>query len=88
MKLQFRDALTQGFPTKAGILGVILPTTWATANITFQVSQDNVTFHNLYSDAGTEVSATISATPYYTLTYPPAPAPAMHKLCINLQNNA
>lgn len=69
MKLQFRGALTQGFPTKAGILGVILPTTWATANITFQVSQDNVTFHDLYSDTGTEVSATVSATGAHAITF-------------------
>ena len=69
MKLQFRGALTQGFPTKAGILGVILPTTWATANITFQVSQDNVTFHDLYSDSGTEVSATVSATGAHAITF-------------------
>ena len=69
MKLQFRDALTQGFPTKAGILGVILPTTWATANITFQVSQDNVTFHDLYSDSGTEVSVTVSATGAHAVTF-------------------
>lgn len=69
MKLQFRGALTQGFPTKAGILGVILPTTWATANITFQVSQDNVTFHDLYSDAGTEITATVSATGEHAVTF-------------------
>lgn len=69
MKLQFRGALTQGFPTKAGILGVILPTTWATANITFQVSQDNVTFHDLYSDSGTEVSVTVSATSAHAVTF-------------------
>ena len=69
MKLQFRGALTQGFPTKAGILGVILPTTWAKANITFQVSQDNVTFHDLFSDSGTEVSATVSATGAHAVTF-------------------
>jgi len=69
MKLQFRGALTQGFPTKAGILGVILPTTWATANITFQVSQDNVTFHDLYSDTGAEVAVTVSATGAHAITF-------------------
>lgn len=69
MKLQFRDSLTQGFPTKAGILGVILPTTWATANITFQVSQDNVTFHDLYSDAGAEITATVSATGEHAVSF-------------------
>jgi hypothetical protein len=69
MKLQFRGALTQGFPTKAGILGVILPTTWATANITFQVSQDNVTFHDLYSDTGAEVAVTVSATGAHAVTF-------------------
>lgn len=69
MKLQFRDALTQGFPTKAGILGAILPTTWATANISFQVSQDNVTFHDLYSDAGAEVTVTVSATGAHAVSF-------------------
>lgn len=69
MKLQFRGALTQGFPTRFGILGAIIPDDWETADITLQVSQDNVTFFDLYSDAGTEVQVEVAGTDDHAICF-------------------
>lgn len=40
------------------LVGVILPATWTTADLTFQTSDDNVTFQNLYDENGTEYTLT------------------------------
>lgn len=40
------------------LMGIIMPSTWATAGITFKVSESSGgTFYDLYDDAGNEVSA-------------------------------
>ncbi len=42
-------------------IGGTVPAGWATADLTFQVSADGVTFQDLYNDAGTEVTAKAAA---------------------------
>jgi hypothetical protein len=39
------------------LVGIIMPSAWTAADITFQVSNDNVTFYNLY-DKDAEVTLT------------------------------
>jgi len=36
------------------LVGIVMPAAWTTANLTFQVSHDNVSFNNLYDRSGTE----------------------------------
>lgn len=43
------------------LVGIIMPASWSAASLTFQASNDNSTFTNLYNAAGTEVTATVSA---------------------------
>ncbi|MBW7970964.1 hypothetical protein [Bradyrhizobium sp. BR 10289] len=40
---------------------VIIPATWTAANLTFQVSYDNVTFSNLYDSSGNEYTVQAGA---------------------------
>jgi hypothetical protein len=53
------------------IVGIIMPATWTTANLTFQVSTERInqtpaesapsTFANVYDDSGNEVTVTAAA---------------------------
>ena len=52
------------------LFGLVMPSTWTTANLTFQVSVDGTTYQNLYDGDGTEVQVTTAAG--YTHTLDPA----------------
>jgi len=49
------------------VVAVMMPAAWDAANLTFQGSHDNVTFQNVYDDAGTELVVTAAAARYITL---------------------
>lgn len=57
--LAFRNAMTPAVVVSGERIGVMIPSAWETANLTFQGSLDGVTFENLYDDAGNEVVATV-----------------------------
>lgn len=64
MKLAFRGALTEPFAVSGDKIGVIVPTGWSAADMTFQVSHDRVSFFDLYGDDGsavTEATSTVTA---------------------------
>lgn len=64
MKLTFRGALTEPFAVSGDKIGVIVPTGWSAANMTFQVSHDRVSFFDLYGYDGsavTEATSTVTA---------------------------
>jgi len=48
-------------PNGHGLVGILMPAAWTAAAITAQISLDNVTFYDLYSPDGTEVSIVVSA---------------------------
>lgn len=53
---------------KASLVGIVTPSGWTTAAITFQASFDGVTWFNLYNAAGIEVSvASIAASLWVAL---------------------
>lgn len=71
------DELTSSFTTSSNglgtaidirafsLAGMVMPTTWSTASITFTVSTSlNGTYHNLYDDAGVEVTSTGTVSAY------------------------
>ncbi len=43
------------------LVGIIMPAAWDAANLTFQVSRDDVTYNNKYDDAGVEKTITAAA---------------------------
>ena len=64
MKLAFRGALTEPFAVSGDKFGVIVPTGWSAADMTFQVSHDRVSFFDLYGHDGsavTEATSTVTA---------------------------
>jgi hypothetical protein len=40
---------------------ILMPGSWTTANLTFQVSMDDATYYNLYDSAGNEVTVAAAA---------------------------
>ena len=60
MKLAFRGALTEPFAVSGDKIGVLVPTGWSAADMTFQVSHDRVTFRDLYGYDGTAVTEVTS----------------------------
>lgn len=50
------------------LAGIIIPSAWTAANLTFSVSTDNVTFNDLYDSTGTEVSVTVAASRFIRLS--------------------
>lgn len=54
-------------PNGAAMVGIEMPATWTTANLTFQVSVDGTTYNNLYDSTGTEVTVTAAASRYIQL---------------------
>lgn len=60
MKLAFRGALTEPFAVSGDKIGVLVPTGWSAADMTFQVSHDRVTFRDLYGYDGTAVTEATS----------------------------
>ncbi|MDD3030743.1 MAG: hypothetical protein PHS57_10800, partial [Alphaproteobacteria bacterium] len=64
MRLAFRGALTEPFAVSGEKIGVIVPTGWSAADMTFQVSHDRVSFFDLYGHDGsavTEATSTVTA---------------------------
>ena len=43
------------------LVGLVMPTAWDTADLTFQGSFDGTTYANLYTDGGTEVNVPAAA---------------------------
>lgn len=54
----------------ATLFGVQMPSSWTTANLTFQASTDGVTYANLYDSTGTEVAVTAGASQFIVLSTP------------------
>lgn len=50
------------------LVGIVMPATWTTANITFQVSLDGTTYNDLYNLLGDELNATAAASRFIALT--------------------
>jgi hypothetical protein len=46
------------------ISGIIMPSAWTAAALTFQVSADGVVYNDLYDEAGAEYSITVAASRY------------------------
>lgn len=46
---------------------IIMPAAWTAANLTFQGSEDDSTYNDLYDDAGTEYVVTAGASRYIVL---------------------
>ncbi len=61
MKVKIKDSLSEAIATRGKYLGVMIPSTWATADITFQVSNDGGHFLDLYDASGAEISYTPDA---------------------------
>lgn len=38
---------------------IVIPSSWTTANLTFQTSADGTTYNDLYNAGGTEISVTV-----------------------------
>lgn len=60
-KIAFRNALTPGMTMAGRYVGVVIPSGWSTADMTVLVSNDDVTYSDLYSDAGTAVAIKAAA---------------------------
>lgn len=59
--LAFRNSLTPAVVVSGERIGVVIPASWETADLTFQASLDGVTWSDLYNDAGTEVTVKAAA---------------------------
>lgn len=43
------------------LLAIEVPASWTAADITFQASNDGTTFYNVYTDTGSELTATVAS---------------------------
>ncbi len=50
------------------IIGIEMPAAWTAAALTFQVSGDGTNYHDLYDDAGNELSFTVAASRMVSFT--------------------
>lgn len=50
------------------VVAIQMPSAWTAANLTFQGSNDDSTFDNLYDSSGTEVQVTAAASRYIAIT--------------------
>jgi hypothetical protein len=50
------------------LVGIIMPSSWTSANLTFQASHDGTTYSNLFDDAGNEQTVTAAASEYLFLS--------------------
>jgi hypothetical protein len=53
--------------TEHSLHGILLPSVWTTANLTFQASVDGTNFFEMYDDAGNEITVTAAAARYCAL---------------------
>jgi len=49
------------------LCGIYVPSSWTSASITFQVTPDDTNFSELWTDAGSELTLTVSAGAYTAL---------------------
>ena len=60
--IPFGESLPEGiFIGDNGHIGVMLPSVWETAGLSFQVSNDGTTWTNLYKDTGDEYTVAAAA---------------------------
>lgn len=59
------------------LVGILMPGTWSTADLTLQASDDGSTFGNVYDDAGTEMEIAAEASIFIRLD-PAKTAPFSH----------
>lgn len=52
------------------LVGIRMPAVWDAANLTFQVSMDDVTYLNAYNDAGAEQVVVVTAASTHIFVYP------------------
>jgi hypothetical protein len=57
------------------LFGIVMPSVWTAANLTFQISPDGSTWYNLYDASGNEFTVTAAASRYIYLD--PTVFPAM-----------
>lgn len=46
------------------LFAIVMPSVWTAANLTFQASQDGITYSNMFDSTGTEVTFTAAASQY------------------------
>lgn len=63
------DAVELG---SAALMGVIMPVAWDTAHLSFQASNDNVHWYDLYDVYGDEVLVELPAADYFITGFDPA----------------
>ena len=49
------------------LVSIQMPSTWTSASLTFQASVDGITYQNVYSSTGTELTLTAAASTYIYL---------------------
>lgn len=54
-------------PPAEYLAGIVMPAAWTAANLTFQVSEDGVTYNDLYDQDGTEINVTAAASRHIIL---------------------
>lgn len=45
----------------AALVGIVMPADWTAANLTFQTSDDDTNFGDLYDEVGTEIAVVVAA---------------------------
>jgi hypothetical protein len=55
---------------KHEVVGLVMPSAWTAASVTFQGSQDGSTYNDLYDSGGTEKSYTVAASRHVLLSAP------------------
>lgn len=65
-------SLSAAFEVGAGeLVGIIVPSGWTAANLSFQASVDGTTFFNLYDNEGAEITAVVPVTTGCFLAWAP-----------------
>ncbi len=49
------------------LCGIIMPTAWTAANLTFQASHDNTTYNNVYTSNGIEKTVVAAVSEFITI---------------------
>ena len=52
------------------MFGILMPTGWDAAAITFRGSYDGTNFYDLYDDTGTEINFVVAASRYVLVSFP------------------
>lgn len=58
---------TEASGVRETLVGIIMPAVWSAASLTFQASNDNSTFADLYNAAGAEITVTASTSRWIAL---------------------